>query len=72
MTHMFGGMPSESSSIIYFYGYEDDPVCCPRCCFRSLFQELDAITLGMPEENGLQLHRCSSKGCGYVFLAVEM
>jgi len=72
MKHIFGGMQSDDDATLYIYGYEYDPVCCPRCGARTIFQDLDSLSLDMPDEKGMQLHRCLDKNCYFVFLAAEM
>lgn len=72
MTNILGGIPSEGDATLYIYGYEYDPVCCPRCGIRTIFQDLDSLSLKMHDEKGLQLHRCLNKSCCFVFLAAEM
>lgn len=69
--HRLGGVKSESNGTIYLYGYEEEPVWCPRCGARTVFQDLDAVGLGMPEQNYLQLHICLNDSCRFVFLAAE-
>lgn len=54
------------------YGYGEEPVCCPRCGVRTFFEEVSELIFGMPQEAGLQLHRCLGECCDYVFLAAEV
>lgn len=70
MTELSAAQFDQSTSLL-LYGYENEPVCCPWCGKRTYFQELCGSDLGIPAEVGLQLHRCCSSYCHYVFLAFE-